>query len=485
MRTFLPTLFLTLCTPFLHAEPETLDAACKRLLAKHQVAGSELSIHVAAVEDGKEIYSLAGHELRGVASNAKLITTAAALHWLGPEYVWRTSVHLVGGKQEGETYTGSLLVIGRGDPNISGRFHQDDPTAIFAAWADQLLAAGVKRIAGDLLLDDLLFDRVRVSPAWPAEQLQNWYCAPVGALALNDDCIDVTVAPGEKAGDPAVVTISPKTGYFTIVNEVKTVAGRKQHNFSIVRTADRNELTVKGGYIVKGGGYTESIAVHDPTRYFGAILRETLARKGIEIGGAIQVLDQPWTPAPPEAQAVTVFESPMPATLQVCNQRSQNFYAEQIFKTLGAVKYGKGTFETGRACVKLFLNVIGVPEEEFAISDGCGLSSDNLYSPAAITRVLCDAWKAPWRKVYVDSLAIGGRAGTLEKRFREEAYRGRVHGKTGYIASVSTLSGYAETQHHGTWAFSILVNHFRPDLGHVREFQDDLVKAWIDWRDGE
>jgi D-alanyl-D-alanine carboxypeptidase/D-alanyl-D-alanine-endopeptidase (penicillin-binding protein 4) len=170
----------------------------------------------------------------------------------------------------------------------------------------------------------------------------------------------------------------------------------------------------------------------------------------------------------------------MPETLQVTNQRSQNFYAEQILKTLGASKYGRGTFDTGRAGVKLYLvEAVGVGEAEFTLSDGSGLSPDNRCSPRALAQVLLHAARQPWAGIYRDSLAVSGESGTLEKRLRGKTTAGKVHGKTGYIGGVSALSGYAETQHHGTWAFSILVNDFQ-SLAAARKFQDELVQAWIE-----
>jgi len=461
----------------------SIDAACKTLAARNKVAGAALGVHVVRVEDGSEVYGLAALAPLGVASNAKLVTTAAALHTLGHDFVWRTRVHLVGGERQGDAWTGHLLVIGAGDPNISGRFHADDPTAVFREWAAKLKAAGVAAIRGDLLLDDLLFDRTTVHPDWPVDQLQNWYCAPITALALNDDCVDVSVLPGDKAGAPAKIVLSPPTAHIQVVNQCVTVTSKRKHSFQILR--DGAQITVRGGYILKGGGYTEAIAVQDPVSYFGAVLRETLAHEGIVVAGEVVVLDQPYAPAPAPESAVATLESRMPETLQVTNARSQNFYAEQLLKTMAAAQNGQGTFEGGAACMRAFLEAVGVPAEEFTVSDGCGLSAENRYSPAAITRVLAHAWKQPWAKTYIDSLAVSGESGTLQKRFREKDYAGRVKGKTGYIASVSTLSGYVETKHHGTWAFAILVNRFKTDLSRVRKFQDDLVKTWIDLPKGE
>lgn len=450
------------------------------LIARYKLTDAEIGICIVRAADGETVFALNAETPRAPASNAKLLTTVAAYQLLGPDYVWRTSVHLVAGALEADTWTGNLLVIGRGDPNLSGRAHDGRVTAEFESWADRILAAGVKHIAGDLLLDDLFFDRVYVPPSWPDDQLQNWYCAPVSALALNDNCVDVTVLPGPKGGAPARITLAPDTRTVTITNQCKTVLRKKQHSFQILRAADGNSITVKGGYLLKGGGYTESIAVCEPVRWFGAVLKETLTRKGVTVDGEVKLLDQPLSPAPDEATAVAASASGMALTVQVTNQRSQNFYAEQIFKTLGAVKHGQGTIEHGQACVREALLALDIPAEQFTIVDGCGLAAGNRVSASALTRVLGAAWRAPWSGPFVASLAIGGEAGTLEKRFRDKACKGKVRGKTGYISGVSALSGYVETTHHGAWAFSILVNKFKTDLSRVRAFQDELVRACIE-----
>src|SRR6185295_19218279 len=200
---------------------------------------------------------------------------------------------------------------------------------------------------------------------------------PFGALSLNDNCIDLKVGPGVE-GAPCKVSVAPDTAYVTIVNQTRTAA-KALRPFGFARAAETNTITIKGDVGARGLNW---VAVHDPTLYFGTVLKETLAEGGVQVSGAIEESAQPIGEARGYKE-LAVWESDLATTLATCNQPSKNFYAEMIFRTLGCKLKGKGTTENALEAVREFLTKeVGL--EDFSQIDGSGLTRENRASPAEV-----------------------------------------------------------------------------------------------------
>ncbi len=403
---------------------------------------AKVGVLIYSTRAGQAVYGLNEREPFRLASNTKLLTTASALARLGPDFRFRTSVGTIGA---------DLHVFGGGDPNLSGRFHEDDPVAIFRQWAAKLKAAGVARVE-NLVLHTGAFDGQHLNPGWKGYDLWWWWSAPFGALSLNDNCVDLRVEPGAE-GEPLKVRISPETAYVTIVNQTRTSA-KPQRPFGFTRAPGTNTITLRGEL---GARASYSVAIHDPSAFFGAVLKETLAREGIEVAGRVEESEKPAEECPGYRE-LAFWESGLPATLAACNQPSQNFYAEMLLRTLGWKSKGKGTLENGLAAAREFL--AGEAKlEELSQQDGSGLTRENRASPADLVKLLLHMRSHKDGKVFIDSLPSNGAAkGTLRNRMTAADVRGRVRAKTGHISGVSALSGYAESLGGDTWIFSILVN---------------------------
>ena len=417
---------------------DQIEAAVKGLKAKDAKVG----VLVCSAKANRAVYAWNDRDPFRLASNTKLLTTAAAICKLGPDFTFRTAVGTAGD---------GLHVFGGGDPNISGRFHDDDPTAIFKAWAAKLKAAGVARV-GDIVLHGGIFDEVQTHPEWAIYDPWWWWGAPFGALSLNDNCVDVTVEPAEP-GKPCRVSLSPDTAYVTIDNKTQSAA-KPQKPFGFTRARGTNGISLRGEV---GAKATYSVAIHDPARYFGTVLRETLVRSGIEVAGKIEE-----SPAPREDvkgfKELAVHESGLLPTLGACNKPSQNFYAEMLLRTLGWKLKGKGTTENGLAAVREFL-VKEVGLEEVSQVDGSGLTRENSASAADLVKLLLYMRKHRSGKDFAESLPANGvPKGTLRSRLTAPDLKGRLRAKTGHVGGVSTLSGYAESADGDTFVFSILVN---------------------------
>ena len=471
-------LVLLLCTFRLcRAQDSALAERLKSIVTSNGVLLTEAGIKIVSVRTGETLLDSFGDKLFVPASNAKLVTTAAALHLLGPEFRFETRLY-VRGTINGGVLNGDLLVVGGGDPDISGRFHNGDPCFLFKAWARKLLQLGIREVRGGIVGDAGAFDAQYVHPSWPKDQLEKWYCAPVSALTLNDNCVDVTVRAGPKAGAPALFSVAPDIGYTSVKNRCVTTVNRADHLYGFVGRAGARGLILRGKFWVSGFNATTAVPVEDPPLFFLKAMKATLAEEGVAVKGDLAVTHEP-VAAGDGVKLVAAGESLLGGAVRVANKRSQNLYAELMLKTLGLKATGKGTFESGGAVVKGFLAKVSPGSTECKVADGSGLSRDNRLSAAAMTDLLCWMVRRPQADVFAASLPIAGIDGTLKSRLTGERHRGRVRAKTGTLTGACSLSGYIEMP-DDTLAFSILINSPRAGVWRMRKVQDGICREVLD-----
>ncbi len=455
--------------------PRTLDQALETAARRPPATQSGVSIVIADLETGQAVFERNPQQPETIASVTKLFSTAAAIHFLGPNYKFKTTLWRRGEIQDG-TLLGSLLVVGRGDPNISGRFYDDDYYAVFDRWAEGLVKAGILRVAGDLILNTSFFDSVGRHPEWPEGQEARWYQAPTSALSYNDNVIVASVRPGPKPGGRAIVSIEPQTDILRPISWTRTVRRGRAH-VAVGRPFGSGDVTVSGIVPSHGVWWSAPVAIDDPAAFFGSALRNRMHKAGISTVG--QLVEKA---VPPDNSWILVAEtqSELLPTLAVTNKRSQGFYAEQVFKTLAAEKTAVGSWPNALAVQKEFLAAIGLEPSRYDLHDGSGLSPRNRVAAEDVVRFLramnAQAYGTQWK----ETLAVSGELeGTLRHRLCDPLTRGRVVAKTGSILNVSTLAGYLSAASGKTYAFAILLNGpwVWDTNGHA--YQDRLVRALI------
>lgn len=456
---------------------DTADAV--RQAAAKTARGARVGVCVRRLSDGREIVNIRGSELFEMASNTKIFTTGAALWAMGVDYQFETQV-IADGPVEAGKLAGNLVIKGGGDPNFSGRLY-GDTMHVPKIMAEAVVSAGVTEISGDLVMDDRLFDREWRAPGWPAEEALWWYSAPVSALSFNDNCVDVQVKAGARAGAPVEISTNPEFPLLKIDNRAVTIAkGSKGAQINFARGED-GSLTVTGKLNV-GDARTESIAVQNPPLFLAAAIQKELEAAGVTLRGTARLVNNEET-LTASAQVICTWRSGLLESATVANQRSQNFYAEQILKTLGAHCYKKGTFENGARAVVDFSKAAHLPEGVVKVVDGCGLSMGNKATPQAVAATLETLYKSNLRDAFWATLAVNGdKDTTLKNRLTDKRTSGRLHAKTGTIKSggISALSGYAVAESGEIYAFSILTNEFQPDaLYLVRNMEDAICEALL------
>ena len=501
------------------------------LLADPAVSRAHWGIKVTAM-DGTPIYSLNEGQLFQPASNAKLYTTSAAIALLGPGKTFETRVVAKGVMNGAEKLTGDLVLVGAGDANLSGREipyvapalrPKPQPPATPALryleeLADQVAKTGLKVVNGDVVGDDTLFPWEPYPEDWSIDDTVWGYGAPVSALSINDNQINVMVTPGAEVGKPALVNIDPAVPYYTVdVSGLVTGAAKSGSHVQIERALGSKVLRVYGSIAVDARADEEDVAIHDPAEYAAVALKGMLEARGIVVTGVanarhrlvlsgegfMKESHEPLVAGVKEAAAVTklvetrpdgslvdtaewkgevaVLAShtsvPMIEDMVVTNKISQNLHAELFLHQMGARNGRDGSTAEGARVVRQFLVDAGVDKDDFVFFDGSGLSGHDLVTPRATVRLLQYASAQPWFADWKRSLPVGGQDGSLAGRFAKDPLKNHVFAKTGTLGEARALSGFLEGASGRTVIFSIMVGNHTPGSNADREVMDKIVAA--------
>ena len=465
--------------------PQELIDEINDLLDAAEYDGT-VAVLVEQREPARPIFSLWADRSMTPASNNKLHTTAAALHFLGADHARTTRVYTNGAVDENGCLRGDLIVVGDGDPSISGRFHDGEILATMTEWIETLRDEHeIRSIQGDIIGDDNLLDDELIDDTWYMDELGEWYSAESSALSLNDNCVDIRWIAGAEVGIAPTFTLDPPTTYLTFVNRVETVPQGTDTDRYYRRDHDSNTVTVTGGIPV-GTVNTDYASVHNPTLFFVTVLRETLSRRGISVIGQARDIDDVGRAAVfHDLTLLCESDSPPISTLiDVVNQNSQNFYADMLLKLVGREIEDDGSFDAGARAVRTFLDQIGVlpPDDDWRMIDGSGLSPLNRTTPRCLVDLLRHMDSRADADVFRASLPRGrADRGSLRRRFghsrRHRDAGERVLGKTGYIGGVWTLTGIIENAAGVEFYYSIMLNGYRSESVSPTRMIDDIAVA--------
>jgi serine-type D-Ala-D-Ala carboxypeptidase/endopeptidase (penicillin-binding protein 4) len=455
-----------------------LQTRISEILRKPELAPAMIGIKVASLETGKVLFEENANKLLRPASNMKLYTVAAALDRLSPDFRFVTSVYALTKPDAAGVIRGDLTIYGRGDPSIAARFNNGDYFKGIDDLAARIVAAGVKRVEGDLVGDETYFVGPQYGSGWEWEDLQWWYGAEVSALTINDNALDLSVKPGIQVGAPAVVTTGPPDPLLTINNRVLTAPKGSRRDLTVYRGLAADQVDITGSIPLDDRGYSGGLGITRPALLFSYLLRSSLAQRGVVIMGKTRTVAPLISPgsnttAPPASGMVEVTNLQSPPLSLVAAQTlkpSQNLYTELILRTLGKVAApatGTAVNRTSEAAglevVRTFLREAGVNSSSLALSDGSGLSRNDMVTPEATLQLLTYMRRHRYASAFRDALPIAGVDGTLRNRMKGTVAENNLRAKTGTLSSAASLSGFVRDVAGEELVFSIIVNNYPED----------------------
>lgn len=440
-----------------------VQAAADALARWARERGGSAGVAVIDLADGRYVARVSERTPLNPASNAKLFTAAAALTALGPHHRYVTGLY---GEIRGD-HVGDLVLRGTGDPSLT----TDDLAALGRA----LVAMGVRRIEGGILVDGSRFDAQTVPPAFD-QQPDEWasFRAPVCALALDRDVVTAHVLPA-RAGQPARVWFEPPGIVTPSGSFVTAPVGRGQDLRIDWRERPGGIEARLAGEVAEGlPELSFARRVDDPTLLAGRVLAHLLRREGISVAGEVA------TGGSGERRRLAIHVSaPLAHLLAELGKQSDNFYAEMVFKSLGAGPNGEpASFDRAAAVVTDWIRAAGAADAGLRITNGSGLFDANRASADTIARSLVAAARDPAiASEFVAQLAIGGLDGTLAARFRAQRASRSVRAKTGTLARADALGGYVFLPGRAApIAFSAVINGVA-DHAAARQRIDRVVEA--------
>jgi D-alanyl-D-alanine carboxypeptidase/D-alanyl-D-alanine-endopeptidase (penicillin-binding protein 4) len=437
------------------------------LLGTGPAGKGEWGILIVDAESGETLYEQNADKYFVPASNMKLFTTALALAKLGPEYRFRTTLETSGSFSNDGRLAGDVVLVGRGDPNLSNRKFPYElkeefdgpPERVLAELADALLAKGVKEISGDVIGDDSYFPRERYPNGWEIDDMVWGYGAAISSIVVDDNTVTLMLTSGEQAGSPVQGVLTPSTPDFIVENDVVTSPAEVKADITLKREPGSNLVVIKGSLPAKSAPRKLVLAIEEPAQHAAAMLKRLLQERGIKIAGVAKARHAQAGDSGDPAVLAEHLSVALGDAVKLINKISQNLHTEMLLRT---VARQNETWKTPAELMKVpadFYAAAGIAADEVIQTDASGLSRHDLVTPRAIVSLLIFAQKQPWFSPYYASLPVAGQDGTLEDRMKNSLAEGRIHAKTGSVEHVGTLSGFAETLGGRRLIFSFLSNN--------------------------
>jgi PBP4 family serine-type D-alanyl-D-alanine carboxypeptidase len=475
-----------------HGMAQGLAAKIAEVEARPEFKHATFGVAAYDLDAKRQVFGYHNEQLFTPGSTTKLLTTGTALGLLGADYRFHTSVYRTGTIDKG-VLKGDVVLVGAGDPNLSGRAFGDtlgfvnedhsyagggdsvakalgDPLAVMKHFAAQIAAKGVKRIDGRVLVDVSLF---------PSDQRELGTGVIISPIVLNDNVVDLLISAGGKAGDPVKLTVSPDLGVFTLVNESKTGDARSKYSLEKRITRDSSgkmTVHVSGNLAVDAQPIVMSVNVRDPAEYAARGLVVALKERGIEVAGGaagskadFKKLSSGYTDGMRVAEHVSL---PLGEEVKVILKVSQNLHASMMPYIVGAVaakQTGEDALQAGFDAEHDFLAKAGLDLMAAGQGDGAGGAASAFFSPTFMTQFLAYMATRPDTAVYRQALPILGVDGTLWNIQPNTPAAGKVFAKTGtygvedalnrrLIITGKGLAGYMTTSDGHRLAFAIYGN---------------------------
>ncbi|MBS0359192.1 MAG: D-alanyl-D-alanine carboxypeptidase/D-alanyl-D-alanine-endopeptidase [Proteobacteria bacterium] len=453
--------FLLVATSF--AEQTPVAAQIDQLIQKMD-PNVLIGIEILDLNSNQILYEKNANQYFTPASNIKLITSAAALLYLGPDFRFNTALLTDAEKVQDHVLQGNLYLKLSGDPTLT----ESDLKQLL----QQLSNHSIKTIQGNLVIETPTYDGSPYAPGTMLEDTPYYYAAKNTPLILNQNVITVTVNPASQINGSAYISITPTTVPIAIHNQLITAAPEEKKCSIQYKMDNNNDLWVSGCIPQQSMADTEYLAIQNPLLYAQVMLKNLLKEASIQLNGKILTDTTP-------ATAKMIASHPSIQLFDIVYEtlkNSNNIFADALFLKLGELFEGKpSNWQKGTHAVKKILfEDAGVSIFASKITDGSGVSS-NLVTPHQIVSLL-SAMTHQFNASYefIAGLPMNSSYGSLQERMVNKENDRFVRAKTGTMSDTTALSGYLETADNKLLIFSIMINHTVKSSDKYKKLEDEI-----------
>ncbi len=459
------------------------SAIYKKISREAQASGlrnAQWGVSVKYAGSGKEIVSYNQRMNLVPASTLKLLVTAAALNILGEEYKFKTKIYYSGEIAKDGYLKGNIYVVGGGDPSLGSDLAKGGvPLAdLMASWVSAAKEKGIKIIDGSVIADDLLFDRVPVPGTWVWEDIGNYYCAPAGALSVNDNLYRLYFAPAASLGAGAeVVRMEPEIPELKFMNFMKTGPKGSGDNGYIYNAPGQYNAMLMGTIPAGVKEFAIKGAMPDPALFTARLFTKYLKDAGIFVAQEAGRISAP--AAYNENKLVTAVDSPpLKEIVFITNKKSFNFYAEMLLRALAVNKSGIGSIEAGIEAEREFLSLAGIDTKEIRLFDAAGLSRFNMISAEGMTDLLVFMANQGRFSAYYESFVEPGDYygfGHIKTFGIKTELEKRLRIKSGSLKGVRSYCGYLKGYDGRLAAFSFIINNYSCSPEKIEQIHESIL----------
>ncbi|WP_294283168.1 D-alanyl-D-alanine carboxypeptidase/D-alanyl-D-alanine-endopeptidase [uncultured Chryseobacterium sp.] len=445
MKNIFPVFLLSTQMVLAQNMAQKLDAATKNLMESSGAVSSSLSFYVSD-ESGNPVYDYQGNKGLSTASTQKIFTAAAALEVLGKNYTYKTTSAYSGTISNG-SLNGNLFIGSTGDPTLgSWRYESYKPENFKQKLMEAVKKSGIKKISGDLIIDDSYFDHQTVPGGWPWDDLGNYYGAGVWGVNWRENQFDININGTE------FKSFSYPLEGISWLNDLKAGGSSDQ---SLIFTAPHSNVALINGTL-PSKPVTVSGSVPNPPLQLGVEIKQWLKDSGIDFSGKVITNSQLEIEGKkslefPKQNLILTYESPtLDKIVYWFLRKSINMYGETLIKTLAREKKGNSDFKTGVAYLKEFWKGKGINPAMINFADGSGLSPQNYVSARAEVQALLYAKKQPWFEAYYEGFPTQDNG---------------IKMKSGTMRDTKSYAGFHTSKDGKKYVFSIIINNYQGSGG--------------------
>ncbi len=438
--------------------------AIKKMAIDEDLKNASISFYALDVDSNKIIASLGSNKSLVPASTMKLVTTATALEMLGGGRRFSTYVKYSGEIDTNCVLNGNIYIVGGGDPCLgSVRFSKYYGNFI-KQWANQIIQLGIDSINGRVIGDASIFSEQMIPSTWVWGDLGNYYGAGPCGLSIYENKFNLELQSGKRGDSTKITCVYPYIPNLKFTNQVKSMITRKDLSYIFGAPYQENRI-ILGGIPINKENFRVGGAIPDPAYLTAFELDMELRTLGIKLRNPSTTLRkvkfEKGAVSKPKRKMITTTRSPkLTSIIKLTNMHSINLYAEHLTNHIGVFKYRSGDTGSGTQATTLFWKDNKLDIDGMYIGDGSGLSRFNAITAKQLVGVLKHMYKSENKKIFMNSLPVAGKSGTLRNVAKGTIAAGKVKAKSGTMTRVKSYAGYVKTKNKRNIAFAIVVNNF-------------------------
>lgn len=443
---------------------KSIRVAIKDLIEDDELKNATVGFYAFDLDSNQIISGRSSTKSLVPASTMKLVTTATALEMMGSGKRFKTTIKYSGEIDTNCTLNGDIYIVGGGDPCLGSHRFSKHYGDFIGKWAEEIKALGIDSVNGRVIGDATFFSEQMIPATWIWGDLGNYYGAGPCGLSIYENMCQLTLSSGKRGDSTVISCINPYVPGLSFENYVKGMSTSKDQSY-IYGAPYQAKRVIKGGIPINKEQFEVRGSIPDPALLTAFELDMKLREMGVKLARAYTTVHGlGWdrnTLHKIDKKVITTKWSPTLSTIiQTTNLYSVNLYAEHLMNQIGVVKYRSGDTGSGTIATTKFWEENGLDVEGFYVNDGSGLSRFNAITARQLVGILQFMYESKNYKVFLNTLPVAGKSGTLRSVGRGTAASGRVSAKSGYMTRVRGYAGYVRTKNKRNIAFALIVNNY-------------------------